>query len=251
MGDHPVFACLLAGWCGLGAIACLALFQTAAPYGRFERPGWGPGLPPRLAWFLMESPGAFVFAAVLLASRPIPLVPALFGAIWLVHYGYRGFLYPVLIRSTRRVPVMIVASAIGFHAANATLQAWALYRLRPARPVEWLLDLRFVAGAALFAGGVALAAGADGRLRRLRPHGGQQYCIPTGGLFKYISCPNYLGEIVEWTGWAVLTWTSAGAAFAFWTVANLLPRAVAVHRWYRRQFTDYPPERRALIPHIL
>ena len=66
-----------------------------------------------------------------------------------------------------------------------------------------------------------------------------------------MSCPNYLGEIVEWIGWAILTWSLAGASFAVWTAANLAPRALSNHRWYREQFTDYPPARRALIPFVL
>jgi len=36
--------------------------------------------------------------------------------------------------------------------------------------------------------------------------------------------------------------------FAFWTIANLLPRARANHAWYKATFPDYPPERKALFP---
>ena len=52
--------------------------------------------------------------------------------------------------------------------------------------------------------------------------------------------PNYLGEIVEWTGWALATWSLAGLAFAVYTAANLAPRAVANHDWYLSTFDDYP-----------
>ena len=47
------------------------------------------------------------------------------------------------------------------------------------------------------------------------------------------------------------TWSLAGVAFAVYTVANLAPRAVTHHRWYRQQFPDYPEQRRALIPYLL
>jgi hypothetical protein len=47
-----------------------------------------------------------------------------------------------------------------------------------------------------------------------------------------------------------MSWSLAGAAFALWTLANLVPRAGAHHRWYRARFADYPPERRALLPGI-
>jgi hypothetical protein len=246
----PVFAALLAAWAVVAVVAFLALMRIPAPYGRFERPGWGPEVSPRLGWFLMESPSVFIFAGILVASGPVGLVLAAFGALWLAHYVYRGFIYPLLLRSTRRIPVAVVLSAIGFHAANVTLQAWALYRVGPKRPISWLSDPRFLAGLALFVCGYAIAARADARLRALRPSRGQQYVVPSGGLFEYVSCPNYLGEIVEWIGWAVLTWTWAGAVFALWTVANLLPRALALHRWYRAQFAAYPAGRKALVPFV-
>lgn len=103
-------------------------------------------------------------------------------------------------------------------------------------------------GAALFVIGSVINFREDRALRGLRPACGSDYGIPRGGLFRWISCPNYLGEIVEWAGWAVATWSIAGLAFAAWTVANLVPRARAHHRWYLARFPDYPAERRALVP---
>jgi len=82
-------------------------------------------------------------------------------------------------------------------------------------------------------------------LRRPQESG---YKIPYGGLFRWVSCPNYLGEIVIWTGWAVTTWSLPGLAFALWTATNLIPRARANHRWYRNYFPDYPASRKALLP---
>jgi protein-S-isoprenylcysteine O-methyltransferase Ste14 len=70
-------------------------------------------------------------------------------------------------------------------------------------------------------------------------------------MYRFVSAPNYLGELIEWTGWAVLTWSAAGATFAFFTAANLVPRALTHHRWYRETFDDYPPERRAIVPFLL
>ena len=91
----------------------------------------------------------------------------------------------------------------------------------------------------------------DHILRNLRKPGDTGYYIPYGGMFKYVSCPNYLGEIMEWFGWALLTWSLVGLIFAVWTAANLIPRAVSYHRWYMKKFDNYPDNRRALIPFIL
>jgi hypothetical protein len=36
-----------------------------------------------------------------------------------------------------------------------------------------------------------------------------------------------------------------------WTAANLIPRALGHHAWYRGHFADYPRARRAVIPFLL
>ena len=105
-------------------------------------------------------------------------------------------------------------------------------------------------GLILFLAGYGVNRWADLTLRGLRRPGETGYKIPYGGLFRWVSCPNYLGEIVEWFGWALTTWSLPGLAFALWTVANLAPRARAHHAWYHDHFPDYPPERKALIPGI-
>ena len=63
--------------------------------------------------------------------------------------------------------------------------------------------------------------------------------------------PNYLGECIEWLGWAIMTWSFSGFVFALWTTFNLLPRALKHHSWYKEKFNDYPKERKAIIPKIL
>jgi 3-oxo-5-alpha-steroid 4-dehydrogenase 1 len=35
-----------------------------------------------------------------------------------------------------------------------------------------------------------------------------------------------------------------------WTFANLAPRAWSHHKWYHEKFSDYPLDRKALIPGI-
>jgi 3-oxo-5-alpha-steroid 4-dehydrogenase 1 len=117
--------------------------------------------------------------------------------------------------------------------------------------VSWMLDPRFIVGFVLFAAGFALNQHSDRVLISLRRPGENGYKIPRGGGYRFVSCPNYLGEIVEWGGWALACWTPGGLAFFVWTVANLAPRAIKTHAWYRREFPDYPPERKALLPFII
>jgi 3-oxo-5-alpha-steroid 4-dehydrogenase 1 len=236
-----------------GVVTFVALLFVAAPYGRHERPGWGPTLPARLGWLLQELPAPLLFAIVFFrgehAFRAVPLV---FLGMWELHYLYRTFVYPLrLSPSAARMPLATVALAIAFNTLNATLNAYAITHGALRHTDAWFGDPRFLAGVALFAFGWFVNQQSDAILRRLRKPGETGYKIPHGGFFGVVSCPNYLGEIIEWCGWALATWTYAGFAFAFFTAANLVPRAISHHRWYREKFPDYPRERKAIVPGLL
>jgi 3-oxo-5-alpha-steroid 4-dehydrogenase 1 len=225
------------------------LSLVTAPYGRHVRKGWGPTVSQRWAWMVMESPAVLAFAGVYsIGHRWLDPAPLALFALWQLHYVHRTFVYPLRIRGNAW-PVTVIALGFGFQCVNSYLNARQLSELG-AYPIQWLLDPRFIAGAALFGVGMWMNRRADAALRRLRSPGETGYRIPRGGLFERVSCPNYLGEILEWFGWAVATWSWAGLAFAVYTLANLGPRAVAHHRWYQRTFPDYPADRRALIPFL-
>lgn len=235
----------------LAAVTFVALLFIVAPYGgRHGRGGWGPTVPARVGWVVMEAPASILFVVFyLLGTHRFDPVPLLFLALWLVHYVYRAFVYPFLMRSGSRMPVLVMLLAIGFNLLNAWVNARWISEYG-AYPTAWLADPRFWIGILLFACGLTLNVRSDRTLRRLR-RAGDGYRIPQGGGFRLVSSPNYLGEMIEWTGWAVATWSLAGASFALYTIANLAPRAMANHRWYRETFPDYPPKRRALLPFVL
>lgn len=101
----------------------------------------------------------------------------------------------------------------------------------------------------LFLVGMWVNLWADRVLVGLKREGGG-YKVPRGGLFEMVSCPNYFGEVVEWLGWAVMTWSWVGFGFFLYTCANLVPRARASHKWYLRKFDDYPKGRKAVVPFL-
>ena len=49
---------------------------------------------------------------------------------------------------------------------------------------------------------------------------------------------NYLGELLEWLGFAILTWSLSGLVFFIWTFANLVPRANAIYKRYLKEFPE-------------
>ncbi len=240
---------LLGSFIALAAVVAPLLLVVTAPYGRYARPGWGPSIPARLGWFLMELPALVVFAGCFMAGRQRSPTAIAFLSLWVTHYGYRTFAFPLLIRpGGGRMPVAVIMSGMAFNMINGYLNGRWLFTL--GRYDDWLRDPRFMVGVAMFALGFAGHVSADRRLRALRAPGQSGYSIPHGGLFQWVSCPNYLGEIVEWAGWALATWSLPGLAFAVWTAANLAPRARAHHRWYQANFPLYPPTRRALVPGV-
>ena len=234
-------------WIVLGAAAAVfpLLFFVTAPYGRHFRAGWGPAMSSRAGWIAMEWPSVLVFALVWMAnpSFDTPLVRAL-GVLWLVHYVQRTFVFSLLLRdSGKRQAVLTVG-------AGARRSTWSTPPGTPSALRRPALRPAFVVGAALFAIGFLTNVHSDHVLRTLRAPGESGYRVPFGGGFRYVSAPNYLGEIVEWIGFALAAQTLAAWAFAAFTFANLAPRAVANHRWYRERFPEYPGDRRALIPFL-
>jgi hypothetical protein len=237
---------------GLAVVTLLMLTYIRAPYGRHYRGGFGPQVPNWLGWVLMESPAVLLFCGVFAwGEHRLELVPLLLLALWQVHYVHRTFVFPFRLQSRHRpMPLAVVAAGFGFNALNAYINARWISQLGR-YPDAWLLDPRLWVGVTVFATGYAINKRADRMLLTLRAPGETGYKIPRGWLYERISCPNYLGEILEWTGWAIATWSLPGLAFALYTAANVGPRALANHRWYRETFEDYPAERKALVPFLL
>ena len=252
MDEAALYSWILTGVFVAAALTVLSLLFVSAPYGRHRRGGWGPAMNTRAAWVVMESPSVFWFLYVFAQGEHAwSAAPLLLAAMWQAHYIQRTLIFPFLLRTGGQpTPVTVVAMGFVFNLANAYLNARWISHLGD-YGAAWLTDPRFLAGAALFAFGYALNRQSDRALRELRRPGEHGYKIPRGGAFELVSCPNYLGELVEWIGWAVATWSIAGLSFAVFTAANLVPRALSHHRWYREKFPDYPPERRAVIPFLL
>lgn len=252
MTETQIHSYLVLATIALAGLTFVTLLHTDAPYGRHLRPGWGPTMPARAGWIVMESPAVLLFAGIyFVGDHAFATVSLAFLFLWQFHYVYRCFIFPLRIREAgKRMPVAIAAMGFGFNCLNAYINARWISHLG-AYPDAWLATTPFLPGLACFFAGWMINRHADATLIRLRQPGKTGYGIPQGGLYRFISCPNYFGEMLQWAGWALVTWSLAGAAFAAFTIANLFPRALANHRWYRSRFPDYPPSRRAIIPGLL
>lgn len=251
MKELTIFNGLLIGWFVLAAVVFIPLFFIVAPYGRHMRGGWGYTLGNKLGWVLMEAASPIVFGLCFFIGGRLSATGVVFFVMWEAHYLHRAFIYPFSLRGRkRRMPLAVVSFGVFFNVMNGYLNGRYISVFSGGYINEWLTDPRFIIGVIFFITGYIINRQSDGILRSLRRPGESEYKVTSRGFYRWVSCPNYLGEMVIWLGWALATWSLPGLAFAVWTIANLVPRARAHHFWYKNNFPDYPAERKALVPSI-
>ena len=240
-------------WIAFALILFPLLLKVTAPYGRHSRKDWGPMIPNRLGWVVMELPSLILFIIFFwYGPNAQNYITLIFFLLYTLHYTNRSLVFPFRTHTVRKkMPLIIVVFAIFFNLVNGSMNGYFFGSIAGEYGSEWLYDLRFIGGSILFISGVCINIRSDNILLSIRKNSSNGYAIPEGGFFRLVSCPNFFGEILEWTGFALMTWSPAALAFAIWTVVNLIPRALDHHKWYCERFDDYPPERKAVIPYIL
>ncbi len=251
--EYNRFQLFVVIWIAFAAILFPILLKTTAPYGRHTRKHWGMTIPNRLGWIIMELPALIVFTYFFFKTPAQERgINWIFLLLWGFHYLNRSLIFPLRMKTSGKVmPVVIMTLAILFNLVNGYINGYYLGSVNPLYPVSWLYDIRFILGITLFIGGFGINWLSDKMLTDLRKDSRNGYSVPRGFLFNYISCPNFFGEIIEWTGFAIMTWSLPAFSFAVWSFTNLVPRALDHHRWYHRTFEDYPKNRKAIIPYIL
>jgi 3-oxo-5-alpha-steroid 4-dehydrogenase 1 len=252
MGEKT-FNFLVGIWIAVAVITFIILLFIKAPYGRHSSHKWGITISNRWAWFGMEIPSLMVFLLFFIMGKSEKnLVTWIIAVLYLFHYINRSLIYPFRIRTKgKEMPLIIALMAVFFNFVNGSFLGYYLGTLQQQYTIEWFTDYRFVAGLFLFFTGMFINLSSDEKLIHLRKISSNGYQIPNGGLFNWISCPNFFGEIIEWLGYALMCWSLPALSFFIWTCCNLIPRALNHHRWYRKEFENYPPERKAIFPYIL
>lgn len=220
-------------------IVFIALQYVEAGYGMMYTKKWGTTVNNRIGWVLMEAP-VFVVMTILwwYSSRRTETAPLVMFLLFQLHYFQRSFIFPLLIRTKGRMPLSIIVMGVIFNVLNAFMQGgWIFYISAANRyPASWLLSPQFIIGILIFFAGMGINIHSDAVIRDLRQPGDTRHYLPRKGMFRYVTSANYLGEFIEWTGFAILTWSWAGAVFALWTFANLAPRAAKIYKRYSREF---------------
>ena len=152
------------------------------------------------------------------------------------------------------MPLAIMAMGILFNIINATLLAASFFSCALSGKYEpatfWTNPLPWV-GVVIFFIGMAINLHADHVIRNLRRPGDTCHYLPEKGFYRYVTSANYFGELVEWTGFALLTASPAAWVFVWWTAANLVPRADAIYKRYCEEFGKQAVgSRKRIIPYI-
>ena len=243
----------------IGVVVWISLYFVDAGYGKMTTDKWGPAINNKIGWMLMECP-VFLVVLYFWAKSPVRFnVPyLLFFLFFELHYLHRTFIAPFLMRGKSKMPLAIMFFSVAFNLVNGYLQGKWLFELAPMHPdyqvlytQTWLTDWRFILGSVIFFGGMALNWQSDYIIRHLRKPGDTKHYLPKGGMYNYVTSANYLGEIIEWMGWAILTWSLSGFVFFFFTMSNLVPRSHSIYKKYQNEFADEFEARRPRLKRIL
>ena len=247
-----IYQVILGSWIIVAVIVFFVLLKITAPYGRHASAKWRPFVSNKWGWMIMELPVLIVLYLMIIPDIIIFSFPCLVMiGLFSLHYINRSFIFPFRLHTKgKMMPAIIMLSAIFFNLINGF--SFGYYFTHFANYTNtWLTDPRFITGIILFFTGLIINWKADNILINLRKPSETNYKIPNGWLFNKVSCANLFGELIEWFGFAILCWNLPAFTFFTWTAANLIPRALAHHKWYKQKFDDYPLNRKAIIPYVL
>ncbi|PIE41406.1 MAG: 3-oxo-5-alpha-steroid 4-dehydrogenase [Gammaproteobacteria bacterium] len=254
MTGNTIFDTLLIAVFVCAALSALLLLLVDAPYGRHQQAGWGPKINTRVGWVLMESPASLLFFFFYFSGENAGSTACIvLLVLWQLHYFHRSFVYPfqIKVKPGDKVPLIVILAGALYCGVNGYLNGSYVSTYGSHLAAGWTSDPRFWIGIVIFGFGYYLNKKSDQILRNLRKDKSEGYKIPYGFGFRYVSMPNYLGEIITWIGFSIAAWSLAGVSFVVFTMANLIPRALANHKWYLETFEDYPKDRKAIIPGLL
>ncbi len=257
----------------------------------------------------LVSPAMFIYTFITspLSMRAPSLLTftgphALLALCFLLHYLNRALISPLRTPSRSKTHFIVPLSGITFNVINGSLMGSYLSSPLARMWLQGPLPTSFYVGLGIWAAGllgniyhdeillnIRRNATSKGKAKEGAVKNGEYYAIPQGGLYSFVSYPNYFCEWVEWLGFALaasplpfhvgsLALASLPALFNMqlyiemfnspsqsffpslsppWIffiseILLMVPRAYKGHKWYHSKFKDtYPKDRKAVIPFIL
>ena len=233
----------------VGLVVFVSLYFVDAGYGKMRSEKWGPAISNKVGWLLMECPVFFVMLYLYFKSFPLYGGVTKQAPYWLFflffefHYFQRSFVFPFLLKGKSKMPLIIMLLSGVWNLINGYIQGFWLFHLAPQYypglyTPSWVSTPQFIIGTVIFFIGWVINMHSDHVIRHLREPGDTNHYLPQKGLYKYVTSANYFGEITEWLGFAILTWSLAGLLFFWFSCCNLVPRSNAIYKKYAEEFPD-------------
>ena len=199
-----------------------------------------PVIPSRISWIVQECPCVFItIFFIIYYYENLNYKNILVISPFLIHYIHRTFIFPFVIHSSKNNPLEITLMAFTFCFFNAIMINRSIFFLIKDYGDEFLLN--YIFGLAIFLLGIYINIHSDYSMikqRNANQDENNKYIIPRGFMYELISCPNYFGELTEWLGFFILSNSFSGLVFFISTFANLFPRAIQYHQWYKNKFKE-------------
>jgi len=237
---------LLCTWATLLVfITTMAECSSSTAYGKFGHESIF-SVPPKVGWWLMEVPVtmSFLYSFFWLPGpQKHEVAPRICAAVMCLHYSYRGWIYPYLLRphpgARSNFSLMPALGGWLVTITHGYLNGrWFAEHGRHLSRKAWLRDPRFLLGLLLYFSGFVALVYHDYLMRDLRSSPGPRYRIPHGGFFDYATQAVYFCELWTWLGFFLLSWGPNGLFIFLVSAGNLIPRSVASHQWYLKTFGD-------------
>jgi len=252
---QEIFNYLIWGMTAMAVVVFISLYFVKAGYGQFRTKQWGWSINNKVAWTVMEAPVFLVMLCIWSRSGAKWHVPEfLLFLLFELHYFQRSFVFPWLMTGRSKMPIAIMLMGVTFNVINGLMQGGGLYWFPNPdfqEGAHYLTHWNAICGIALFVVGLAVNWHSDHVIRHLRKPGDTRHYLPQGGMYRYVTSANYLGELMEWVGFALAAATPVAWVFPLWTAANLVPRAHAIHIKYRKEFgNEAVGKRKRILPFI-
>jgi protein-S-isoprenylcysteine O-methyltransferase Ste14 len=207
----------------------------------------GPMLPTIVGMLMLYTPAGMYAAWACMGTPSLGSRSALMALLTLVHFVKRDLEVLFVHKYSGHMPLLTGINGSVTYVAVAMIQCYFAAQVPADMCVEWT----WYVGVALFWVGLGGVTYHHWLLATLRKPGEKGYKVPHGGFFEYVATPHYFFELIEFLGKAILSQHLLCLGTFVWMCCYLGDRAVNQSKWNREKMTDYPKNRRHLLPFIL
>lgn len=255
----PEYTGSLTQWVAIAFAASLPLFfiteatgWLSLGYSKFARRNQRYSVRSQLGMFAIYFPAAVIYPSIhVLGDGAATTWHLVAMALIVVHFGKRCLEVLFVHRYSGVMNGWTVITICLLYSAVSWLLGEIATREVPAELVASAhLDRLLPVGLAVWLIGTGINLYHHVLLARLRKPGDKTYRVPSGGLFRFVACPHYLGEIIAWWGYALIFQHAAAVAVTATMTAYLMGRSHNTRKWYRSHVEGVPSSWRRLVPSV-